>query len=398
MKPLVVSPRLRSGEAGRKVTWLELFFDLAFVAAVAQVAEPLHEHYSVAGLVRFTPLFILIWWAWTGHAVFSTRFDSDDGVQRALTLVQVFAVAVMAANATEALGSRSSAGFAAAYAAVRLVLVVQYARARLAPGARALATRYLAGHGTAALLWLVSAIVPAPGRFWIWAVAFAIDLGTPWLAVQQSVNVPPDAAHLPERFGLFTLILLGESVVAVMRGIESQEDWTPAAATSAFVGMGLWFLICWWYFDSAGGAAEQPVHTRREAFRLHVWTYAHFPLYLAVIVMGAGVQRIVTAAARASLSPGESAILAGAAAAVMLALALVGTVSANRRHHRSGDWIAQVTLAAVMLGVGLLGRFSSPLVVITLIAAGQLAALMYLSYVPHMPARSRAAAQRAGAF
>ncbi len=73
----------------------------------------------------------------------------------------------MAANATDPLGSRSSAGFAAAYAAVRLVLVVQYARARRVSGARALATRYLAGHGSAALLWLLSAIVPAPGRFWI---------------------------------------------------------------------------------------------------------------------------------------------------------------------------------------------------------------------------------------
>src|SRR6185295_999400 len=57
---------------------------------------------------------------------------------------------------------------------------------------------------------------------WIWGVAFAIDLGTPWLAVPHSVKVPPDAAHLPERFGLFTLILLGESVVAVMQGMESQ--------------------------------------------------------------------------------------------------------------------------------------------------------------------------------
>ena len=105
--------RLRStvgGDAGRKVTWLELFFDLIFVAAVAQVAEPLRDHYSLAGLARFTPLFVLIWWAWTGHAVFATRFDTDDVIQRGLTLVQMFAVAAMAANAKDALDSRSSAG------------------------------------------------------------------------------------------------------------------------------------------------------------------------------------------------------------------------------------------------------------------------------------------------
>ena len=258
MKRFVAPLRLRStagGDATRKVTWLELFFDLIFVAAVAQVAAPLREQYSLIGLLRFTPLFVLIWWAWTGHTVFSTRFDTDDVIQRGHTLIQMFAVAAMAANAKDALDSRSSAGFAAAYAAVRFVLVAQYFRARHVPDARPLTTRYLAGHGSAALLWLASALVPAPERFWIWGLAFAIDLGTPWLAVPHSVKVPPDAAHLPERFGLFTLILLGEAVVAVMQGMESQEDWTPAAATSAFLGMGISFLIWWWYFDGASGAS-----------------------------------------------------------------------------------------------------------------------------------------------
>src|SRR5512138_2626694 len=111
MPALTIPLRLRSkAESGRKVTWLELFFDLVFVAAVAQVAAPLRDDFSAAGLVRFTPLFLLIWWAWTGHTVFSTRFDTDDVVQRGLTLVQMFAVAVMAANARETLASRSSAG------------------------------------------------------------------------------------------------------------------------------------------------------------------------------------------------------------------------------------------------------------------------------------------------
>src|SRR5262245_14102247 len=152
MNRFVAPLRLRStGETGRKVTWLELFFDLIFVAAVSQVAEPLRHEYSFAELARFAPLFLLIWWAWTGHTVFSTRFDTDDAVQRGLTFLQIFAVAAMAANAKDALGSRSSAGFAAAYAAVRFVLVAQYVRARHVRDARALTIRYVAGHGTAAI-------------------------------------------------------------------------------------------------------------------------------------------------------------------------------------------------------------------------------------------------------
>jgi low temperature requirement protein LtrA len=370
VKRIVTPLRLRSlaGGSHRKVTWLELFFDLIFVAAVSQVAEPLREHYSLTELVRFTPLFALIWWAWAGHAVFSTRFDTDDVIQRGLTLVQMFAVAVMAANAKDALDSRSSAGFAAAYAAVRFVLVAQYLRARHVPDARPLTTRYLAGHGAAAMLWLTSAFVPAPERFWIWTLAFAIDLGTPWLAIPHSAKVPPDAAHLPERFGLFTLILLGESVVAVMHGMESQEDWTPAAAASAFLGMGISFLLWWWYFDGASGAAEQPVRTRREAFRFHIWSYAHFPLYLGIVVVGVGVQRIVTAASRAALPTADAIMLTSGVAAVMLALIVIGATSAGRRHDARGA-IQNATLAVTMLMIGIVGRFESPVALIAVIAA-----------------------------
>jgi len=366
----VVPLRLRStGDASRKVTWLELFFDLIFVAAVAQVAGPLREAYSLAGLVRFTPLFALTWWAWTGHSVFSTRFDTDDVVQRALTLVQMFAVAAMAANAKDALDSRASAGFAAAYAAVRFVLVAQYFRARHVPGARPLAMRYLLGHGTAAVLWLASALVPAPARFWIWAAAFAIDLGTPWLAVRHSVKAPPDAAHLPERFGLFTLILLGESVVAVMQGMESQDDWTPAAALSAFLGMGIAFLIWAWYFDGVAGASEQPVRSRRDALRFHVWTYAHFPLYLGIIVTGVGIQRIVTAASRHALTSAEAALLTGAAAVVMLAMTLIGAASASRLNRAPRRIGAQVAVAAVTIVCGTAGMLSTPLALIVVVAS-----------------------------
>ena len=371
MKHFTAPLRLRSlaGDSSRKVTWLELFFDLVFVAAVAQVAAPLQTDYSLAGLIRFTPLFALTWWAWIGHTVFSTRFDSDDVVQRALTLAQMFAVAAMAANAKDALDTRSSAGFAAAYAIVRFLLVAQYFRARTVPDAGPLTKRYLAGHGSAAVLWLASALVPAPARFWIWALAFAIDLGTPWLAVPHSVKVPPDAAHLPERFGLFTLILLGESVVGVMRGMESQEDWPPSAAASAFLGMAIAFLIWWWYFDGALGASEQPVRSKREAVRFHIWSYAHFPLYLGIVAAGAGVERIVTAASKHALSGGESLILAGAVAAVMVAMTAIDWTSAgHRRHVVSGSVRPSVMLAAATLGIGLCGWFTVPVVLIATLA------------------------------
>jgi low temperature requirement protein LtrA len=282
-----------AGDSERKVTWIELFFDLVFVAAVAQVAEPLREHYTLTELARFAPLFLLVWWAWTGRAVFSTRFESDDVVQRALTMAEIFAVAVMAANARDSLASRSSAGFAAAYAAVRMILLAHYWRAA-GTDARPLTLVYRTGHGLAACLWLLSAVVPLEPRIMLWTAAAAIDLGTPWLTVDRTVHLPPHPSHLPERFGLFTLILLGESVVAVMKGIESQETWSPIAASAAFSGVAALFGIWWSYFEGLEVAAARAVRSRLDAVKLHVWTYAHFPLYLGIVIVGVGIRRLVT--------------------------------------------------------------------------------------------------------
>lgn len=362
--------RLRSqARHQRRVTWLELFFDLIFVGAVSQVAGPLHEHFGLAELARLAPLFVLIWLAWVGHTTFSTRFDSDDGVQRALTLVQMCAVAIMAANAKDALDSRSSAGFAAAYGAVHIVLVAQYARARHLPHTRRLTSQFLAGHGLAALVWLASALVPAPARFWMWGVAFAIDLGTPWSARQHSVEVPPDAAHLPERFGLFTLILLGETIIGVMKGMESQEYWSPAAATAAFLGMAIVFTIWWWYFDGAFGAGEQPVRSRRDLMRVQMWSYAHLPLYFGVVVAGAGIERLITAASHVTVARSDTALIIAAAATIMAAMTLIAATSPGRRERGSVPVLGHLAVAAATASLAFIPGFTSPALIIVVIAS-----------------------------
>ena len=296
LQGLVQAPRLwvTDPRADRRVTWMELFFDLIFVAAVAEVGSPLRADYSWPGLLRYSFLFVLIWWAWSGHTLYSTRFDHDDLVQRGLILLQCFIAAVMAANAKEALDSRSSAGFGAAYAGMRIVLVLQYVRARRVPETRPLTTRYAIGFGTAALLWIISALLDAPERYWVWALALAVDFLTPWLAVKHSMKFPPDATHFPERFGLFTIILLGEFVAAVMRGIESQEYWSFSAAATAFSSMAFAFVLRWWYFDVGQSASERHIRSKRHAILFQVWHFAHLPLFLGIGVAGVGFERMIS--------------------------------------------------------------------------------------------------------
>lgn len=362
MRSLVKPLRLRERA---RVSWFELFFDLIFVAAVAQVAHPLYEHYTLAGALQFAAMFTLIWWAWTGYTTLATRFESDDLVQRALAIVQIFVVAVMAANARDTIDSESTAGFAAAYAVLRLLLVAQYLRARHLPHARDLTTRYATGHGVAAVLWLLSAVLPTPWRYGIWVVALAIDLGTPCANVAHTVRLPPTAAHWPERFGLFTLILLGEAVVAVMRGMESQESWPIQAAASALFGMGLLFLIWWWYFDVVDAAAEQHVRSRGDATRVLIWSYAHFPLYLGIVFMGVGVQRLVSAAARTSLTDPDILIPALGAALASLGMAIIGsTTSRGASRQRWPHLLRSLTAAGVPLLILALVRPTAPIALV----------------------------------
>jgi low temperature requirement protein LtrA len=341
-----ISLRTAAGrEPGRKVTWLELFFDLVFVAAVSSVGAPLTSDYSLEALGRCAFQFLLIWWAWYGHTTYATRFDNDDVPQRLLTLVQMFAAAAMAVNAKEALGSRDAAGFAAAYAVMRLVIVAQYARARRVPEARGFATTHAVGFGAAAVVWLASALTPAPLRFGLWAVALLIDLSTPFFATRHMVQAPPDAAHLPERFGLFTIILVGDAMVGVMRGMESQATWPLDAALSAFLGMTSVFLVWWCYFDGANATEERPVTSEAEARGLHVWTFTHVPLYLGILVVGVGIHHTVAVASRGHLHAAESWMLCGAFATVLFSIALL-----SGRHVRRS-----AVFAIVMLGVGALG-------------------------------------------
>jgi low temperature requirement protein LtrA len=236
----------------------------------------------------------------------------------------------MAANAKQDLADRDSAGFGAAYAVQRIVLVIQYLRARREAKTRGLTTIYAAGFGTAAIFWIVAALTPPPARFWLWGVALLIDFATPWAAVKYTHTVPPDAEHLPERFGLFTIILLGESVAAVMRGMESQESWPVSAAVSAFTGLALVFALWWWYFDLANGAAERHIKTARDTIRFQIWSHAHFPLYLSIAVLGVGLERVISLPTGAQLAVQHAWILVGAAVVLMTTLMIVEATSARR--------------------------------------------------------------------
>ncbi len=226
---MIRPPRLRTVEdgEGRHATWTELFYDLVFVVAVAALGGRLLADISWAGVGRFVGFFIPIWWAWASYTFYADRFDTDDFGQRVLAVAQMVTIAIMAASISGDLAD-SSVVFAAAYAVTRAILLIMYARARKhVPITRQLVTGYIRGFGAEILIWTVSIFTPTPARFWLWAIGLAVSFATPYTLRKIQSKVPLDIEHLPERFGLFTILVLGESIAATVVAVqESLGRWS----------------------------------------------------------------------------------------------------------------------------------------------------------------------------
>jgi low temperature requirement protein LtrA len=380
MQPL----RLWPSHGQRRATWMELFFDLIFVAAISEVSKSLSADFTLAGVVRFSFLFVLIWWSWLGHTLFSTRFDSDDFVHRALILLQCFIAAVMAANSREALDSRSAAGFGAAYAGMRVLLVLQYVRAAQIGEARAMASRFAAGFGLAAIVWIASSLTDPPLRYVLWSSALAIDIFTPWLAERHCPEIQPHAEHFPERFGLFTIILIGEFVAEVMRGIGTHEYWSVPAATTAFAGMAFAFLLRWWYFDIARAADERHVRTSRDRALFQVWNYGHAPFLLATGIAAVGFKHLIALQGNAHMHAEEAWILMGSSALLMASMSVVAAASRTAPRRRV---LSQLGVAMLIANAGMVGHSVSKVVLALLLVT----ACLLLGFLGATPATKLAA-------
>jgi len=378
VKTWLQPPRLRinaeSEEENGRATWLELFYDLVFVVAVSQVAHNLSENISLSGFFGFVFLFIPIWWAWIGTTFYANRFDIDDIGHRLLIGVQMIAITALAVNIHHGL-RESSAGFALSYAAGRVVLVIEYLRAaRHIPLARPLATRYAQGFAIAAALWLISAFVPIPLRFGFWALGLIVDFATPLSAKRLQLGLTHHVEHLPERFGLFTIIVLGEAIIAVVNGLSNQK-WdgksaiafgTAPWAIAAVFGFSIAFSLWWIYFENIGSSALRSVGATGRIGVYQIWLYGHLPLVIGLTATGVGVEHIVSSQPSVALPAPERVLLCGAVALCLLALALLhrtGVIRYCKVRSRFRLRSAVVLLVLAIVGKGLL-----PIVVIGLVA------------------------------
>jgi low temperature requirement protein LtrA len=375
----VAPPRLRTAaeEGERSATWLELFYDLVFVVAVAILVGRLLEDITGPGVASFFGYFALLWWLWASHTYYADRYDTDDLVYRLLAAGQMVAIVVVAASLSgDAAGSTRA--FAFGYAASRVLLVVMYVRAyRHVSETRALVRGYLIGFGIATAVWAASALVPDEMRLVLWAVALSIDLATPWVMRSEQARVPLDVSHLPERFGLFTILVLGESMAAVVAGL-SHISWAFVPTLTAALSVGIVTALWWLYFDNASGSVVRRDAAVRRTWRPTGWIYTHLILAAALAASAAGLERAVIGAGQGPMSGSDRWLLVGSVSVVLGSLALIQFASTFSGSPRRLISITRLSGIPFLVLVGFLGSLAAQWVVIGVlgICAAQLVADM----------------------
>ena len=244
-------------EPHRASTPLELLFDLCFVVAVSQVAGQLND--SVAhgdarsGVVGYLMVFFAIWWAWMNFTWFASAYDTDDLAYRLLTFVQIVGVLILAAGVPAAFSGGNFTTITIGYVVMRIAMVAQWLRAAHSdPQGRPVALRYAVGVTLVQVGWVARLFLPKSTDDATFYVLVAAELVVPLWAEHGGRPTTWHPTHISERYGLFTLIVLGESVAAATVAI--QEAVTAHRLSASLVGIAgggllLVFSLWWWYFE-----------------------------------------------------------------------------------------------------------------------------------------------------
>lgn len=295
----------------QKVIWSELFIDLIWVFAIAQLATLLAGGQPLALL-----LLVPVWWGWVGVTVYSNAAGAK--IDTTVGRMVLFAVAAcglaVAVAIPQAYGNRGLM-LGLAYLALRLVLwlamrPLHFYGAKVDP--------FTVGLVVAAPLWVVGGVVPAPWRTVLWVLAALVEIGGPVL-VRNTKALHYETAHLPERFGLFIIIAIGETVVALGTQLSAGDVTAGALAVMALA----FVLICalWWtYFHFGASAMHHSLRTTTLQARIvrQVFSYAHLAYVVGILCIAVGLKKLVLhpldtphSMAELLLAPGCAVFVAG---------------------------------------------------------------------------------------
>lgn len=327
----------------QRATTLELFYDLVFVFAITQVSHLLLDHLDWAGVAQSLVVLLVVWWSWNYTTWATNELDPDSPVVRVAIIAVMLASLVMAVAIPEAFGDRALL-FAGGYVAIQVGRTAFLAFAAGAAGSveRERAGRILIWFAASGVLWLLGAVLGGSAQVVLWLAALALDYGAPlvtfWVPGLRKVDPSAwelETGHFAERFQLFVIIALGESIV--LTGATTSDLNLDAARLAA---LGLAFLgsaALWWlYFNYAAAVAQRRLElaANRTLTARDAYTYLHVVIVLGVIVAAVGDELVI--AHPTDVLPGEevAAVVAGPAiylfALSLFRLRMAGSLSPSR--------------------------------------------------------------------
>jgi low temperature requirement protein LtrA len=341
----------------RRTSWLELFFDLVFAGAVGQLAGALQDHPGLGNLARFMMLFTPIWWLWVQLTFYADRHESEDTAHRLSFLAAILLCVGLAASAPRALAG-STSGFVIAFVSLRGLQLVLYARARRhLPATRALYARYLIFFGAGGALWLASLAAPGPLRFAFWAAALATDATGALAMLKPGQRVPLNPWHLADRFQLFVLIVLGESVARLISAA-TLRPWSMQLAVVLGAALITLAALWWTWLTAADRAALNGPNS------IAGFTAVNLPIVAGVAAASAGLHTAILASDGATtIAVGPRAALYGGVSLFVLASAILP----SRKLTRSARTVRLVTAGAAM-GLVFMGAIVAPVYLVPALA------------------------------
>lgn len=346
----VVRPMLpRSAHEHHRVsTPLELFFDLVFVVAIAFAGAQLHHaisaNHAAQGALGFVLVFFAIWWAWMGFTWFASAFDNDDVPYRIAVWVQMGGALVMAAGVVAAFEHQDWRTVTLGYVLMRLALVAQWLRAAAQSGThRATCRRYALGVSLVQLGWIAQLWVPPPWGLLSFGVLVLCEMAVPVWA-ERAGATPWHPHHIAERYGLMTIIVLGESVLAAATAIQkavAQHLWSAELVLFCVGALLIMFCMWWMYFEDE--VADHLTDLRTAFF----WGYGHLVVFAAAAATGAGLAvQVDLMMGGTELAPAMAAL--GLALPVALYCLAVWFVHKCRGDRRGGHRVHPVAALLVL--------------------------------------------------
>lgn len=295
-------------EVERRVGWAELLFDLVFVVAVTQTSSLIASDVSAIGLLRSLVVFVPVYWMWVGTAI-QTNLN---GAERPLQRIRLFAIALAAVFMAIALPDAYGAGaliFAFGYWLGRIILGLP-----VVASTHDLRTPYGVSIVLTGPLLVLGALIDGPARLAVWGFVAVADLATPWVFARVLRTVHYDAGHLVERYGLFVLIALGESMVAVVPTSHRELSWPVGAAVAAavVVACGVW----WLYFHYSNSTMRRSLETTTVQITVvrNVLSYGHLAFICSIVVLAVGIHHAIVEPTRVLGWPSAALLYGGAAA------------------------------------------------------------------------------------